>query len=68
MKGFTVSAIVTVDVVIEIDAHDAATAMDIFNRHIMMNASLVDVPVDQFITVEDSIIKVESLDADEVTP
>lgn len=55
MARFTITATVSVDVEMSIEASSAAEAKTLFNDHVVMSASLVDVPDGSFDVSEDSI-------------
>lgn len=55
MPHYDIGAVVTVDVVITVEADSPDAAKELFDSHIMMTASLVDVLADKFEVSEDSI-------------
>ena len=65
MASFTVKASVTVDVEMEIEADTAENAKSIFNKSIMMTASLSDTPADKFTVIDDSITELYRLEVED---
>ena len=55
MPHFTITAKVTVDVEMTVEADTANDARKLLDDHLIMTASLVDVPADSFDVSEDSI-------------
>lgn len=58
MPRYTVKATVTVDVEISIEASTLGEANDLFQNNLAVNATLVDVPAENFDVNEDSITEV----------
>jgi len=61
MPTFTITANVTVDVEMEIEAATKEEAEALFRDHVIMTASLIDVPAEKFDVSEDSISNVENV-------
>lgn len=59
MATFTIKASVSVDVEIDIQADSKSAAVAALNDHLIMTASLVDVPEDKFTVSKDSIAVIE---------
>lgn len=64
-NGYTIKASVTVDVEMWVAANSEAEARANFSNHLLMTASLVDVPAENFETCEDSIsdVNIENIAA-----
>lgn len=61
MPHFTITAKVTVDLEMTVEADTADDARKLLDHHLIMTASLVDVPSDSFDVSEDSISDVTSV-------
>lgn len=58
MARYVVKASVTVDVEMSIEAETAPGALSLFKEHLIMNATLADVPPNQFDAYEDCITEI----------
>ena len=64
MPRYTVSARVTVDVQITLEADSQSEAQEVFRDQIAMTASLADTPEDKYDVEEDSISEVARVSVD----
>jgi hypothetical protein len=60
MPWFRISAAVTVDVVIEIEARDIEHAKELWHDNIAVEASMIELDPKNWMTTDDSIIEVEN--------
>ncbi len=65
MPHYTVTAHVTVDVGVDIEASTPEEARKIFDENIALNATLVDVDKDKFIAHEDSISDIDNIEVEQ---
>lgn len=66
MAKYEVTATVTVDVKIEIEAGDAESARAIFDNSIMLNAGLADVDESDYTVIDDCISEIGEIEVEEV--
>ena len=64
MAKYTVTARVTVDVEMSIEAASGDAAKEVFDSRLMMTAALTNTPKDKYTVAEDSISAVDSVNVD----
>jgi hypothetical protein len=64
MAKYTVTASVTVDVEMSIEAASGDAAKEIFDSQLMMTAALANTPKDSYVVVEDTISEVDRMNVD----
>lgn len=61
MTRYTITASVTVDVEMSIEAESELVAQEVFDSQLAMSATLTELPADSFDVSEDSISNIDSV-------